>query len=109
LIYFDAKEYGKARETFLIGAERDFAPSMHMLAMLYVRGDGVPVDTAKARDLLERGVAQGHIFSKRNLGALLMRGRFGAWQIVRGMFLFLTGFSDAVIVIFRDPHSDRLR
>jgi len=76
---------------------------------LYLRGEGVPTDTAKARDLLEGAVSQGHIFSKRNLGTLLMSGRFGGKHIVRGFFLFLGGLKDAVIVIPKDPSSDRLR
>jgi uncharacterized protein len=101
--------YRGALDAFRIGAKENYAPSMNMLALMYLRGEGVPIDAAKARDLLEGAVAQGHVFSKRNLGKLLMSGRFGRKHMVRGFFLFVAALTDALIVTPIDPHGDRLR
>jgi uncharacterized protein len=101
--------YRGALDAFRIGAKENYAPSMNILALMYLRGEGVPRDAAKARDLLEGAVAQGHVFSKRNLGKLLMSGRFGRKHMVRGFFLFVAALTDVLIVTPIDPHGVRLR
>jgi len=107
--YFRVKDYGMAREAFSMGADQQFAPSLNMLATMDIRGLGGPKNLRDARDLLERAVLQGHIFAKRNLAYLLMRGTFGMWQRLRGPFLLLSAAIDIIVVVPRHPHSDRLR
>jgi TPR repeat protein len=108
-IHWDAKDYENAHREFSGGAAKKYAPSMNLLAMIYVNGLGVPVDVQRARELLEGAVAQGHVFAKRNLGCLLMKGHMGVWQIPRGFLLFLSAFMDVLILVPRDRKSERLR
>jgi hypothetical protein len=107
--YFKVKDYEKARDAFSMGADQGFAPSLNMLATMYIRGLGGPKDLRRARDLLESAAPQGHIFAKRNLAYLLMDGHFGFWQRLRGPFLLLSALIGIFLVAPRHPHSDRLR
>jgi TPR repeat protein len=106
--YLEAKDYDKALEMFAIGAEKEYPPSMNALAMMYARGQGVPVNLNGARDLLEGAAAQGHLYAKANLASLLRRGKFGVWQRPRGFLLTFSSLKD-LITIWRNPHSERLR
>jgi uncharacterized protein len=108
-VFLERKEYHSAKEAFDIGVSQNYPPSMHMLALMYLRGTGVVRDISKARDLLERAAALGHIFSKRNIGVLLMKGHFGLSQVPKGVLLLLSALKDALIVVSTDPTSDRLR
>jgi TPR repeat protein len=107
--YIDVKDYDMARKAFLMGVEQNFAPSLNMLAIMYMNGWGGPKNLQGARDLLERAVVQRHIYAKRTLARLLMKGTFGIWQRLRGPFLLLSGVIDYFFIIERRPHSDRLR
>lgn len=108
-LYWDAKDYEMAHRQFSLGASKNYAPSMNLLAMLYAYGKGVPADHQKARELLEGAVAQQHVFAKGNLGRLLMKGHFGFWQRFRGALLFLSGLKDVLILVPRDQKSEHLR
>jgi TPR repeat protein len=108
-IYWDAKDYGNAHRALSTGAAREYPPSLNLLATMYARGQGVPVDVKRARELLEVAVARGHVFAKGNLGRLLMRGHFGIWQIPRGILLNLSAVKDVLILVPRDRKSERLR
>jgi TPR repeat protein len=108
-IYLDAKRYEQAKEAFDIGASKKYLPSINMLGTMYRDGLGVDRDLKRARDCFERATAGGHVFSKRNLGVLLMRGKFGVFQAMRGLVLFIASIRDLVIVGSSDSFSDRLR
>jgi uncharacterized protein len=107
--YIRIKDYGMARKAFSMGVDQNFAPSLNMLAIMYIRGLGGPKNVQDARDLLERAVLLRHIYAKRTLAYLLMSGTFGVWQRLRGLFLLLSGTIDYFFIIERRPHSDRLR
>jgi len=103
------EEYRAAQEAFERGMSQNHAPSIHMLALMYLRGQGVSKDKRRARELLEKSASLGHVFSKRNLGVLLMSGDFGPTQRLRGVSLFLSALRDAAVVVPRDPTSNQLR
>jgi len=107
--YTTAKDYGKARQAFREGVELGFAPSQNMLANFDIGGWGGPKDLQSARDLLEKAVQQGHVYAKRTLACLLVRGKYGFWARFRGPFLLLSGVIDLWNLLHKRPHSDRLR
>ena len=108
-IYLEENNYVKAREAFESGSAKNYAPSMHMLARMYLLGTGVTRDISRAKDLLEQAVSLGHVFSKRNLGVLLLKGCFGPSKIPRGILLIASAIKEAVYLGLHDPTSDRLR
>jgi uncharacterized protein len=105
----EAKQYDEARTAFATGVAQEYSPSMNVLAGMYMSGDGVPINLQEARRLLESAASQGHVFAKRNLASLLMKGHFGILQVPRGVFLFLSGLGDLVRLAPRDRLNDRLR
>ena len=75
-IHYERKDYSKAEESFNVGAGQNYAPSLHMLGLMFLSGAGVKKDLSKAKQLLENATALGHVFAKRNLGSLLMAGSY---------------------------------
>ena len=108
-LYWNDKDFEKALRAASAGVDRGYPPSMYLLATMYEHGRGVPVDVRRARELLEVAVAHGHVFAKRSLGRLLIKGHFGIWQIPRGILLILSGIKDVLILAPRDRKSERLR
>jgi len=106
--YLEANASDKALEMLSMGAEKGYPPSMNVLGMMYVRGRRVPRDFNRARELLEGAAAQGHLYAKANLTNLLIKGRFGFRQRLRGLRLILSVPKD-LIAICRDSNSERLR
>ena len=108
-IHWGAKDYEKAHGVLSTGIARGYPPALYLSATMYADGQGVPVDVERARELLEVAVAHGHVFAKRNLGVLLIKGRFGLRQIPRGLLLWLSGIKDVLVLVPRDHKSERLR
>lgn len=108
-ILFELKNYAKSKEAFDVGEAHDYAPSINMLGMMYLRGLSVEKNISRARELLERASGLGHVFAKRNLAGLLMRGAYGPLGFLRGVGLFLVAVKDTLTIVLNDPLSDRLR
>jgi TPR repeat protein len=107
--YFDAKNYLSALDAFKVGEGNDYAPSIHMLGLMYRNGFGVEKDIDKARNLFERAAALGHAHARGHLGVLLLTGRYGPRQFVRGLRLWLGLLRYAYRLAYNDPFDDRLR
>ena len=56
------------------GVSEPAADTEYTLALTYLRGDGVPKDTAKALELLKQSAARGNQFAQYRLGKLLLQG-----------------------------------
>lgn len=107
--YFDAKNYPMAETFVKIGKERKYLPAAFRLAIFYLDGESIRPQPDKARELLEEATALGHIVAKRRLGGLLVRGGFGLFQRLRGLWLILSSLVEGGIVAATDFESDRLR
>jgi TPR repeat protein len=68
-----AGDYPAAVAEWTGPAEAGDAEAQVRLAEAYLTGRGVPVDAAKARDLLEKAAAQGQPLAEVNLGLVLFR------------------------------------
>ena len=106
---FEFKNYPQSKEAFEIGETHNFAPSINMLGTMYLNGIGVEKNLTRARELLERASSLGHVFAKRNLAGLLVRGADGPHGFFRGVRLFLVAIKDTLVVVCSSPFSDRLR
>jgi TPR repeat protein len=106
---YEKANYAKAVEAFKVGELQQYAPSIHVLGFMYQTGVGIEKDLNKARELLERASALGHVLAKRNLASLLISGGYGPRAFFRGLGLFLAGAKDIVAITWKDPYDDRLR
>jgi TPR repeat protein len=85
--YVRRKRYEDARRAFMIGEERDYAPSMIRLADYYIKGIGVDRDYSRVQDLLRTASRSGNLWAKRALARTYMNIGPGALTRVRGIFL----------------------
>jgi len=109
LMSLDMKQYQKAKESFKAAVALEHPPSMNMLGKMYYTGLGCKKNIQTAKDLYQRSAALGHVFAKRNLAILLMRGKFGLSKILPGVALFLLSLKEGFAVSYSDEFSDRLR
>jgi TPR repeat protein len=100
-IYSQLGERALAFSAFSKGAERGYLPSIYRLAKMYQHGEGVAENSAEYRRLLELAYSRGHIFSKRDLGALLLTGGFGVASAIRGLLILLSLWSDIGLLIWK--------
>jgi TPR repeat protein len=109
ILFMQHGEFQNAFEAFEHGASRGFAPSLNKLGMLYLSGDvGIP-NMERGRTLLERASALGHVYGRRNLGVLFIKGKFGPLLIPRGIMLFLSALKNGWNVYMRNPNSEHLQ
>ncbi len=109
LLYLDLKDYEKAEKMFRLGASWNYLPSLYRLGMMYSDGVGVVPDPDQARDFFERASSMGHVFAKRRLAGMLLRGECGPLGVLRGLWLLIVGFAQAVSGAISDAGSERMR
>ena len=97
-IYSKSRQYDLAFAAFSKGAEKGYAPAIYRLAKMYEAGEGAPQDISEYRRLLEMARSKRHIFAKRDLAGLLLTGRFGVAQALRGAMMLLSLWSDVAFV-----------
>src|SRR5579872_7378350 len=78
------------------------------IAFMYGQGVGTERNLNKERDLLQQAVLLGHLWARVRLGHVLVRGRWGAWQRLRGLFMIFSGAICATYVASRNPRDERL-
>src|SRR5579863_4214290 len=90
VLHLELGEYAAALASLVRGTEEQYPPAMYRLATMYRDGVGVKKDLGRYREYLELAVLKGHIFAKRDLGALLTRGAFGIRASLRGLMILLS-------------------
>jgi TPR repeat protein len=86
-MYLRTREYFNAKQWFEVGVRLDYTPAICMMGYMYAYGLGVRKDWDKARELLERASAHGHLHAKVFLASMLIRRRWGWLQVVRGLWM----------------------
>ncbi|WP_372786731.1 tetratricopeptide repeat protein [Phenylobacterium sp.] len=95
LVHLARRDLQNAIEAWRSAGERGCGAAMWVLGRLHLHGDGdgggAP-DAGAARAFFERGASLGHVWSTRSLALLLMTGRFGLGQRLRGYDKYLRCF-----------------
>lgn len=107
-LYLRTQRYSEAFAACEMAAASGYAPAMYFLAFMYGQGVGTGRNLDKERVLLQQAMLLGHVWARGRLGGVLMRGRWGAWQRLRGLFLFVSGAIRAGYVASRNPKDERL-
>jgi len=109
-VYLRRHDHSRAKEVFAGGVSMNYPPSMYCLGEMYLHGTGISKQPDKALAIFEKASSMGHVFAKRKLAGLLMSGRFGIFNIARGVALWAGALKDGVLVVIREgADSDRLR
>jgi TPR repeat protein len=107
-LYFRTQRYPAAFVQCQSAVALGYAPAMYFLALMYREGAGTERNLDKERDLLYQATQRGHLWSRVRLGRVLMQGRWGLWQRLRGLLIFATGTICAIYVASRNPRDERL-
>jgi len=86
-IYFDMRDYESALKAFTKGMSNNYVPAIYRLAMMHCEGLGTQEDIGECRKLLLVAVSKGHLFAKRDLATLYIKGSFGLVNIPRGIYM----------------------
>jgi TPR repeat protein len=89
-IAYDEHDCVRAFSEFSAGANTGYPPSMYRLGLMYGKGEGVGIDSAKQIGWLSEAAGKGHLFAKRNLAALYLSGRFGLHRFIRGLSMLFS-------------------
>jgi TPR repeat protein len=85
-----------------------YAPAMYFLAFMYGQGLGTERNLDAEQGLLQQAAQLGHLWARIRLSRILMQKRFGAWQRLRGLSMFISGTICAMYVASRNPSDERL-
>jgi TPR repeat protein len=96
--YYNLKNYASAFEAFSRGAAKNYSPAIYRLGMMYEEGLGTRKDLIECRRLLNIAVADGHLYAKRDLAGLYMKGTFGVLNIFKGLWMILSLIFDLIAI-----------
>lgn len=96
-INYRAGDYGSAFQEFSFGLERKYLPSIYRIAKMYENGIGVEQNFIEARKLFRVGAKSKHLFSKRDLAGLYIKGCFGKLLIPVGFFILISLVRDILV------------
>jgi hypothetical protein len=108
--YYELNDYNSAFEAFSRGAAKNYVPAVYRLAMMYHDGLGTTKDINQCRNLLNIAVSKGHLFAKRDLAGLYIKGSLWVLKIPYGVWMLTSlAFDLAKITIkreFKNPGFD---
>lgn len=86
-------------------AAQEYGPALLWLGLVYVRGLGVSADLVKGTKYLKRAADAGNFFALRELGLLMIRGKFGPAKIPLGFVLIPYAVVGGIVtaIVNRDP------
>lgn len=100
-VYFSLKDYTLAFQAFSRGAENNYSPATYRLGMMYMEGLGTRKNLDECRRLLARATADGHLFAKRDLAGLYIRGTFGVPNVMKGLSMLLSLTFELIVFTIR--------
>lgn len=100
-LYLVQNDFHKARDMFAVGAELNDPPALYQLGRLYWFGRGLKSQPSEARVLFERASKLGHLLARRNLAIMLLSGRFGVFNFVKGLCMFPGTMLKGMVVAYR--------
>jgi uncharacterized protein len=107
LLYY-RREYAEAAELYRTLAENGNVSAKYWLYVIYRDGLGVAQDREKSRELLERAAASGHLYAMRDLSKRYLRGEYGAFAILRGVWMALQCIYRWAFALANEPNDDKL-
>lgn len=107
--YARHSEFTKAKDWYSKAAEKNYSPAIYRLGWIYDTGRGVTVDKEKAFLCYKKAADLGHIFAKKQLAILLIKGHRGFYSRLYGVLIFIKCIVLVVLLAAKDPYSERLR
>jgi uncharacterized protein len=106
-IYFSLGDYASALQAFSRGADKGYPPAIYRLGMMYIEGRGVSRNLDEGRRFLTAAIADGHLFAKRDLAGLYIRGKCGRLNIPKGLVMMLSLILEMAAITVRRGWRDQ--
>lgn len=106
-IYFSLADYASAFRAFSRGADKGYPPAVYRLGMMYIEGLGTSRNLEQGRRFLAVAIADGHLFAKRDLAGLYIRGKFGLLNVPKGVMMILSLMLELVAITVRRGWRDQ--
>jgi len=90
-------------------ASMGIVPAQYQLALCYKRGDGVPIDSARALQIMRATAKLGHVGAKLSIARRLLSNPLRPVDFLTGLFLYIYAFLKGIYLVFRNPSSDQFR
>ncbi len=108
-LYAKQGDFEETKIWYLKAAENKYSPALFRLGWIYDIGRGVTSDKERALQYYERASNLGHIFAKKYLAILLMKGHKGFLFRMLGILIFVQCIGLTISVAAKDPYSERLK
>ena len=106
--YYYLLNYDEALAEFISASKLNYFAADYQIGKMYYFGIGVQKDIEKSYQYFLTAKKQGHLFARRQVAIILMKGHKGFLNIMKGVFLFLTLFINGFIVALKEPDSEKL-
>ncbi len=105
--YLDRKRFTQALDVLSNSEELNYPPVLSCLGYMYMKGLGSEIQLDRAKNLFEKSAMLGNIWAKRRLSRILLTGRYGIIEYIRGVFLMGISIVFGTVVYARDPSDER--
>ena len=95
-----------AVKLFSSAGKDGYSAGYYQLGKMYYFGSGVTRDEDKAYEWFHKAADMGHIFAKRQLSIMLLKGYRGMLYVPRGMILFITSILVGIRSAIKDPYGE---
>jgi len=89
-------DFDGAFQAFSRSSSRGDLPTTYRLAVMYRDGQGTQKDVQRARKLYQQATSRGHLFAKRDLATLYLKGIFGPMMFFRGLTMLVSLLFDII-------------
>lgn len=100
-------DYGEALVNYEKAAESGYSSGYYQLARMYYSGIGVQKDRKRAYELFEEAARRGHVFARREIAVMLMKGHKGLIRIPIGLATYLTNILSGTRTVVKDPYDEK--
>jgi len=99
----------KAKDYYEDAAKHEYSPALYRLGWYYEHGKGIPKDNNKAYQYYLLAAKHGHIFARKQLALLLIKGSQGVLNIFYGLFMLLKVLVTGPFIGAKDPNDERVQ
>ncbi len=100
-------DYSAAADNFQYAATLGHSAAYYQLARMYRYGVGFEKNLGKAFELYEEAARRGHIFARRDIAIMLIKGYKGWRMVPLGFIKWLASIAVGIRTAVKDPYSEQ--
>ncbi|GMR20209.1 MAG: hypothetical protein BMS9Abin36_0804 [Gammaproteobacteria bacterium] len=105
-VYYMLGDYNQAVSIFNHAAELGYSAAYYQLGKIYFTAEVVEKDIELAYKYFKKASDLGHIFAKREVALMLIKGYQGSLNIPKGMILLAASIVTGIYKAFKDPYGE---